>query len=477
MRYGVARTSAPEVDASFLRVQPGYVLRGKRCTHFENISPPFVTMAKRYVALLLGLWLVACAPKPHLTPTPVPLMPTATSRTSLSEPVAIPPTLLPEPVAAAPTSPPRSSGVKWVWRTPLGGPINWRPQWLRGSDGRARLIVVPASGPVTALDPREGTILWQFSPPARLWDDSVTVVGDAVLVGSAGGMITLLDGATGTIRWQQLLQREPLPGLEARSQAVSAHGVVYVPTAGVGTGARVLNPALRAPLIALDMTTGTERWRFTADGYLLRAPFVTADGRLYVGASDIAEEAIEEGGVLRIYALDAADGSLYWVYESHDGLLKSLWAGDEVLVFVAYRDFLVGLEIVDGRERYRYNTGNWVQSFAVFPELRAPSGLPVLAYGSANAFLNVVDPADARFLWRYNLEGPFNYPIGNAVQVGETVYFISQRGELYALAATTGTLRWRRPTGLEARDGIAVGEGFLFVGSVDGAVYGFRLLD
>lgn len=432
---------------------------------------PFgVNMIKRWFALFLSLWVVACAPEPHPAPTSAP------------EPIATAagPTPSAAPVAVTPTSPLLSSGVKWVWRTPLGGPLNWHPQWLRGNDGRTRLIAVPASGPVTALDPRDGAILWQFMPPDRLWDDSVTVVGDAVLVGSAGALVTLLDGATGAIRWQRSLQPaqgEPLPGLEARSQAVLADGVVYVPTAGIGTGARVLNPALRAPLVALEVATGAERWRFTAEGYLLRSPFVTAEGRLYVGASDNPEEAIEEGGVLRIYALNAADGSLRWVYASHDGLLKSLWAGNEVLVFAAYRDFLVGLETADGSERYRHNTGNWVQSFAVFPEWRAPSGLPVLAYGSANAFLNVIDPADARFLWRYNIEGTFNYPIGNAVLAGETVYFISQRGELYALAAPTGALRWRHPTGLETRDGIVVGEGFLVVGSADGAVYGFRLLD
>lgn len=419
----------------------------------------------------IHLWFLLCSLLVACAPTPLPVGPTP----SPNRPEMTPP---PTPVAATPDGPTLPSDAEPAWRIGLGGPISWRPQLMRGRDGRARLIVASDNGPVVALDPTDGSRLWAFSPLDRLWSDSVTVLDDAVLVGSAGAVVTLLDGATGAVRWQRSLQPaqgEPLPGLEMRARAVLAEGVVYVPTAGIGTGARVLNPSLQAPLIALDFATGAERWRFISEGYLLRAPFVSADGHLYVGASVLPSDDIEEGGVLRIYALAAADGRRHWVYTSHDGLLKSLWVGNDVLVFAAYRDFLVGLNTSDGSERYRHNTGNWVQSFAVFPGLQAPSGLPALAYGSANAFLNVVDPADGRFIWRYNIEGTFNYPIGNAVLAGDTVYFISQHGELYALAATTGTLRWRRATGLETRDGVVVGEGFLFVASADGFVHGFRL--
>lgn len=381
---------------------------------------------------------------------------------------------------ATPTAstPAISSDAEPVWRTQVGGALSWRPQLAYGRDGRARLIAAPDGGPVVALDPATGDRLWEFRPPERLWSDSVTVLGDAVLVGSAGAVVTLLDVADGAVRWQRSLQpagSDPLPGLEARSQAVLADGVVYVPTAGIGTGARQINPDLRAPLVALDFATGAERWRFVSGGYLLRAPFVGPQGQLYVGATTLSFDDIDEGGALKIYALNTADGRPRWVYESADGLLKSLWADGDVLAFIAYRDFIVGLNVADGTERYRHNTGNWVQSFAVLPALRAPSGAPALAYGSANAFLNLIDPADGTFIWRYNIEGTFNYPIGNAVMAGRIVYFISQRGDLHALDAATGTLRWRRATGLETRDGLAVGEGLLFVGSADGYVYGFRL--
>lgn len=387
----------------------------------------------------------------------------------------------PKPVPAATPLPLRASslGVEAVWRTELGGTINWRPMLLTTTDGDQRLIVASEAGRVVALDPTSGIVMWTFTPPSPVWTDSVTVLDTAVFVASAGALVTLLDGATGAVRWQrniQPAQKEALSGLEARAKPTLAADIIYIPTAGVGSRATVSNPTIHAPLIALDYKGGGERWRFESDCYLLRAPFVEAErNALYVGGNFLPPAAVKEGGALRIYALNQEDGSERWRYESADGLLKSLWADQQVLIFAAYRDFLVGLESRSGAEIYRHNTGNWVQSFVVLPQLSAQLAAPGLIYGSANAFLNAIDPVNGAYRWRYNVSGTFNYPIGNAVLDGTTLYFISQRGDLHALNPTDGTLRWRYATHLESRDGIEVGGGYLFVGSVDGGVTGFRL--
>lgn len=387
----------------------------------------------------------------------------------------------PQPSPAAPSRPLPASvgGVAAVWRTALGGTINWRPMLLTTTDGAQRLIVASEAGEVVALEPTRGRVLWTFTPPTPLWTDSVTVLDTAVFVASAGALVTLLDGATGAVRWQHTIQpahKAALSGLEARAKPTLAAGIIYIPTAGVGSRATVVNPLIHAPLLALDYKTGAEQWRFASDCYLLRAPFVEGERKtLYVGGNFLPPTALKEGGALRIYALNLADGSERWRYESADGLLKALWANEQVLTFAAYRDFLVGLDSRSGAEIYRHNTGNWVQSFVVLPQLTAQVAAPTLIYGSANAFLNVIDPQNGAYRWRYNVAGTFNYPIGNAVLDGATLYFISQRGDLHALNPTDGTLRWRYATHIESRDGIEVGGGYLFVGSADGIVTGFRL--
>lgn len=364
------------------------------------------------------------------------------------------------------------------WQIALGRPIHWMPLFLE-TGGRAKVIVAPDSDEVVALDARNGRLVWRFANGRRLWADSVAVLGDAVFVAGEGAEVILLDGATGLPRWRRSLQptdATPLTGLEARSKPVLSGDAIYVPTAGVGSRARVNNARLHAPLVALDFKTGREVWRFQSDSYILRAPAADAQaGVVYVGGNGLSSADIDEGGAMRIYALDQNDGRLLWIYQSSDGLIKSLWAGGGRLVFVAYRDFLVGLDAAAGVEVYRRTTGNWVQSFTPLPLTLAPSGLPALAYGAANAFLNLADPRDGRLIWQYNVEGTFNYPIGNAVSDGRTIYFISQRGDLHALDARTGALRWRRATGIEARDGPALGAGHLFVTGADGLVSAFRL--
>ena len=395
-------------------------------------------------------------------------------------PVAAPPpatTLSPKPAEEA-TAPAPPSGATLAWRTDLGGTINWAPALLTDAEGNARLIVASEAGAVAALDPATGEILWQFTPPAQLWTDSVAVLGDGVFAASEGATVSLLDGASGAVRWEKSLQPksgDPLPGLEARSKPILAQGVLYVPTAGVGSRATLINPELPAPLVALDFDSGKEIWRFESANYILRAPFVEPEsGTVFVGGNFLPEEDVDEGGGLHVYALDRETGQVQWTFESHDGLIKSLWADPDALAFVAYRDFVVGLDSRSGGEIYRHNSGNWVQSFTVFPNLPGRTG-PALAYGSANAFLNLIDPRTGEFIWRYNVEGAFNYPMGNAALDGESVYFISQRGDLHALDARTGSLRWTLATGLESRDGLAAGGGYLFVGGVDGAVSGLRL--
>lgn len=385
-----------------------------------------------------------------------------------------PPTPVAAP-AASPAAQTRSGGARLAWTKQVGEVINWSPQLL-ASGGQALLVVAAELDAVVALDSADGRELWRYQPGQQLWADSVTVVGEDVFVASAGGEAQMLDGATGQPLWQVSLQPAvgaALPGLEARGRPAWTDDTLFVPTAGVGSRALAINPELHAPLVALDRATGAERWRFTSDNYILRAPFVDAEkGAVYVGGARLADADIDEGGQQRIYALDMADGQLRWTYDSPDGLTKSLWAGDGTVVFVAYRDFLAGIDSSSGEERWRETSGNWVQSFAA---LSGAGTGPAIGYGSANGFLNLIDPADGRLIWRFNLPGVFNYPMGSVVEDNGAVYFITQQGELYALDGTDGGLLWMTPTGLESRDGVAVGAGRLFVASADGTVHAFDL--
>lgn len=426
-------------------------------THFLASSHPIRSlMAALLGALIIGL-IGACT-------------------WTLPPPPALPqPTLAPSPpVAEEAGRPPDSVRLDWV--APLGAAINWAPQLVVDAQGMAQAVVVaPTGSDLVALQPEDGTTRWRFSPPTRLWSDSVVQVAQDVFAASRGGHFLLLNGLTGRIRWQNNLSAfvGPHAGLEVRSQSGYADGILYVPTAGVGSYQESF-PDAQAVLLALERLEGREQWHFTSDNYILRYPFVHPPSEtLYVGGNYRTEREIEEGGANRIYALNRQNGAVRWTYESDDGLVKSLWANENVVVFVGYRDYLVGLDAATGREIWRLHTGNWVQSFTAIP---LPNGETAIAFGSANGFLNVVDPHTGHFIWRYNLEGTFNYPVGKPVLHRGILYFITQHGEIHALNASDGSLLWAVDTGLEVRDGVAVSDTHIFVGSVNGMLYAFRFV-
>jgi outer membrane protein assembly factor BamB len=77
--------------------------------------------------------------------------------------------------------------------------------------------------------------------------------------------------------------------------------------------------------------------------------------------------------------------------------------------------------------------------------------------------------------WQYNIGGDtFNYLLGAPVQVGSSLYFLSQQGDVIALDATDGTLQWQLETSVAgARDGLTVAGGRLFIGDGEGNVYAY----
>ncbi|MEK7326870.1 MAG: PQQ-binding-like beta-propeller repeat protein, partial [Chloroflexota bacterium] len=206
-------------------------------------------------------------------------------------------------------------------------------------------------------------------------------------------------------------------------------------------------------------------WSFETGNYILQTPFRDGD-TLYVGGSFQASEDVEEGGHTRLYALAADTGMVRWTYESTDGFVKRLYATNTVVAFVAYQDFVTGLDAATGELRWRVEAGNWVPSLSGVGD--------VIYFGSDNTVLEAHDMNDGRLLWAHNIsEGVFNYVLGAPVRVQDDLYFITQRGDIVALNAGDGTLRWKVSTGITSRGGLTVAGGWLFVGGADGRVRAF----
>jgi len=362
-----------------------------------------------------------------------------------------PPAVDPVPVE----QPLDGENLELAWSYQVDGPINASP--LRVGDV---VIVAPVGGPLIALDVETGEQRWQYEPAGKLWERSYVTDGDRVFVGIEGGKLIALEAETGDVQWERDL------GIDVQIDPHVAGEVLYVPTTFVGPGLEA-NPQGQARIFALAAATGEEIWSATTDNYILQTPFLQND-ILFVGGSyqDPTIE-VDEGGPMRLYALSAEDGSRRWIYQSEDGFMKALYATDEVVAYSADQDFASGVDTQTGELLWRKDTGNWVPSLSGTGD--------TVYFGSATTVVHALDMNSGEPLWKYNIGGDsFNYLLGTPVRVGNSLYFLSQQGDIIALDATDGTLQWQLETGITgARDGLTVAGGWLFIGDGEGNVYAY----
>lgn len=368
---------------------------------------------------------------------------------------SLPHTPSPEPTIEPATAIPELAyPLTLVWTYAIGGPINHPP--LPVGDV---IIAVANNGSVRALNIQDGSLRWQYAPEERIWDRTYASDGRSFFIGLEGGLLAALDVATGELRWQKEL------GVNAQTPLRVADDVLYVPTTFVGPGLRT-DPQGQAKLFALNPQDGTEMWSFTSDNYILQTPARFGD-TVYVGGSYEADVAVDEGGPMRLYALSAADGAVKWTYESLDGYPKQLYATETAVAYIAYQDVTVGVAAADGQLLWRRDTGNWVPTLAGEGD--------TIYFGSANTIVHAQNVADGLPVWQFNIpEGTFNYVLGAPLPVDDTLYFLTQQGDMFAVDLKDGRQRWHFSTGIiAARTNPAIFNEWLFLGDADGMVHAY----
>jgi len=340
------------------------------------------------------------------------------------------------------------------WRFDSGGAINKPP--LRIADV---VVFAPHDGMLTAVDALTGELRWQLDSPSDVWERAYTTDGKSIFIGLEGGKLAAIDARTGKIRWEADL------GVDVQVSPLVVGNMLYIPTTFVGPGLDS-DPNKKATFFVLNIDDGQELWSFETDNYILQTPTRFGDV-IYVGGSYYAPDIeIDEGGPMRVYALDAESGTPIWEYEALDGFIKRMYATEHSLVYIAYQDFVNGVDAQTGELSWRRDTGNWVPSLL---------GVDDTAYfGSANTLVYAFDTTSGDIRWKHNiLVGTFNYVMGSPVHVQDDLYFLTQHGDIMALNRSDGLLLWHISTGITPRDGLTVSGGWLYFGDIDGVVYGY----
>lgn len=138
-------------------------------------------------------------------------------------------------------------------------------------------------------------------------------------------------------------------------------------------------------IVALDLATGAERWRYTGmpDTIVAYAPAAAAD-LVLAGSGDG-----------RLYALEARTGALRWQLDGRARwqYFRQLHVAGEVLVAGSYKEQLVGIRIADGAVLWQFNAGNFINSHHV------ADGVAYL--WSPTGWIFAIDTASGALLWRH----------------------------------------------------------------------------
>jgi eukaryotic-like serine/threonine-protein kinase len=284
--------------------------------------------------------------------------------------------------------------------------------------------------------------------------------------GSTAGTIT----TGGTLRWrfQTGGRMDDLPRV--------ANGLVYF---GVQDG------SYSGSIYALDASTGAVRWRVGTSGPGVSSPAI-ANGAVYIGSND------------GIYALDASTGAVRWrVGTSGPGVSSPTIANGAV--YVGTNGSLVALDASTGALRWQFppkttlspSTGAGASLRTFLPQFQPRSNpyfafsTPVVANGVVYAdsegdqSVYALDASTGTVRWQFTIPpSGYEFPDAPAVEHG-VVYVVSgynevfgsAHGSVYALDASTGAVRWRVHDSTHAYSAPAVVDGVIYVGSTERYVY------
>lgn len=159
---------------------------------------------------------------------------------------------------------------------PANYPFLWRRQlsvnpsaWV--SAGAGQLIVADSDGQVLRVDPGNGDTIFHVQLGAPIYSQPL-VTDSLVVVATGAGEVMGLRSSDGTIVWR-----------------VQGEGLVNLPLAIIGpdrprtdaTPVAVLVPFARGRLLALDLATGRELWRYDLE-HPIRAISITPQGVVVV---------------------------------------------------------------------------------------------------------------------------------------------------------------------------------------------------
>ena len=175
------------------------------------------------------------------------------------------------------------------------------------------------------------------------------------------------------------------------------------------------------------------KWQFHAKAQILSSPAVAGD-TVYFGSNDH-----------RLYAVALANGEKRWEFKTDGRVASSPAVSNGVVYFLSYDSNFYAVDAATGTLRWKFKTEGERRFIAKHLHGIEPSSEPV--------------------------PDPFDFFLSSPVVADGKVFFGSGDSNVYALDATSGTLKWKFKTGDVVHASPAFADGTVFVGSWDTYFY------
>jgi eukaryotic-like serine/threonine-protein kinase len=175
------------------------------------------------------------------------------------------------------------------------------------------------------------------------------------------------------------------------------------------------------------------KWKFQTRGAIVSSPAVV-DGVAYVGSDDHI-----------LYAVDLASGGLKWKFKTGSRVASSPAVASGTVYFGSYDDNFYAVDIATGKLKWKFKTAGEHRFTATH------------LHGTQPVKEAMPDPFDC-------------YLSSPAIWQGN-VYFGSGDGNVYALDAASGDLKWKFKTGDVVHASPTISDGTVFIGSWDSYFY------
>jgi outer membrane protein assembly factor BamB len=175
------------------------------------------------------------------------------------------------------------------------------------------------------------------------------------------------------------------------------------------------------------------KWKFHTDGGVISSPAV-ANGMVYAGSTDG-----------NFYAVDLESGAQKWKFQTKVRVTSSPAVSSGVVYFGGYDGKFYAVDAASGQLKWEFQTGG---------ERRF-----------AGKHIHGIQPAAE------TMPDPFDFYLSSPAVWNGAVYFGSGDGNIYALEANSGTLKWKFQTGDVVHASPAISNDTLFIGSWDSYFY------